>query len=345
MAWSAPNYSKRQIDHAGKVLAGIVADGDRAEAFTVMDNWRSSHAFPLNTLQMGLRQRTKAVDAGGLVAQRLKRAHSIIFKLERFPSMNLARMQDLGGARAVVGTVVQVRELLRRHDSSLMRHEMVKEHDYIATPKESGYRSIHRVYRYRTSNANQQAWDGLLIELQFRTRLQHSWATAVETMGTFLDQSLKSSHGEAEWLDFFRHVSSAFAELEDEELVLGTPQGVELAKYVREESIRLDVVRKLNQFRSALHFTSSRKVSRQTLFLLVLSKDGAQLTLEPLADIGEATRRYGEVEKQIAGTGADAVLVRAASLEALRAAYPNYFIDTEEFIRRLDAIYRRARAG
>ncbi len=43
----------------------------------------------------------------------------------------------------------------------------------------------------------------LLIELQLRTRLQHEWATAVETMGTFLQSSLKSSQGPEEWLDFF----------------------------------------------------------------------------------------------------------------------------------------------
>ena len=38
--------------------------------------------------------------------------------------------------------------------------------------------------------------DDLRIEMQIRTKLQHIWATAVETMGTFLGQALKSRQGD-----------------------------------------------------------------------------------------------------------------------------------------------------
>ena len=53
-----------------------------------------------------------------------------------------------------------------------------------------------------------------MIELQIRTRLQHAWATAVETMGIFIDHSLKSSQGPQDWLDFFSLVGNAFAYIE-----------------------------------------------------------------------------------------------------------------------------------
>jgi len=55
---------------------------------------------------------------------------------------------------------------------------------------------------------------GLLLELQLRTRLQHTWATAVETMGTFRGEALKSRQGSKEWLEFFALISSAFAHVE-----------------------------------------------------------------------------------------------------------------------------------
>ena len=54
----------------------------------------------------------------------------------------------------------------------------VRSTDYIENPKSSGYRSIHYIYKY---SSNIQDYDGLKIELQIRTRLQHSWAMAVET--------------------------------------------------------------------------------------------------------------------------------------------------------------------
>jgi len=36
-------------------------------------NWRSTHTFPLNTMQMLLRRIAKSVDKTALIAQRLKR--------------------------------------------------------------------------------------------------------------------------------------------------------------------------------------------------------------------------------------------------------------------------------
>ncbi len=39
--------------------------------------------------------------------------------------------------------------------------------------------------------------------MQIRTAVQHSWATAVEVVGAFTAQSLKSSQGNEKWLDFF----------------------------------------------------------------------------------------------------------------------------------------------
>ncbi|WP_305461543.1 RelA/SpoT domain-containing protein [Photobacterium leiognathi] len=68
-------------------------------------------------------------------------------------------------------------------------------------PKESGYRSYHLVYGYQ--NKKYEKLNGLQIEMQIRTAVQHSWATAVEVVGAFTAQSLKSSQGNEKWLDFF----------------------------------------------------------------------------------------------------------------------------------------------
>jgi len=127
--------------------------------------------------------------------------------------MELARMQDIGGLRAIVESVTKVRELEKVYLESNFRHQLATPHkDYIQHPKSDGYRGIHLVYKYRSELA--PAYDGLNLELQLRTRLQHAWATAVETMGTFLGQALKSGQGEGQWKAFFEVSSAAIALLE-----------------------------------------------------------------------------------------------------------------------------------
>ena len=50
--------------------------------------------------------------------------------------------------------------------------------DYITTPKDSGYRGVHLIYRYYSDK--NETFNGLKIEVQIRTALQHAWATAVD---------------------------------------------------------------------------------------------------------------------------------------------------------------------
>jgi hypothetical protein len=50
-------------------------------------------------------------------------------------------------------------------------------------------------------------------------------------------------------------------------------------------------------------------------------------------ELERASEEYLEVERSIKGrAGSDAVLVSVESLDSLRRAYPNYFLDTDVFI-------------
>lgn len=208
MVWAVPQFSKSQVDAAGVAIVTPGVQQERLDdALTVVNNWRSAHSFPLNTFQVGLRRRARDIDGTALVAQRLKRLSSIKLKLQRFQTMQLSRMQDIGGCRAVVDSVSQARKVRDAYARRGLKHSLVNQKDYIAEPKESGYRGIHLVYRYRSDRAD--TYNGLLLEVQLRTGLQHAWATAVETVGTFLEQSLKSSQGSEQWLRFFSVVGSA----------------------------------------------------------------------------------------------------------------------------------------
>lgn len=131
-------------------------------------------------------------------------------------------MQDLGGCRAIVNTVATVKKLVNIYEESTIKHKLDHIDDYISKPKTTGYRGIHLIYRYYTTY-NREAYNGLKIEIQLRSALQHAWATAVETVGTFTKQALKSSQGEKDWLRFFSLMGTEIALREHSPTVPGTP--------------------------------------------------------------------------------------------------------------------------
>lgn len=332
MDWVTPQYSRSEVDRAGRILIGR-EQGDINQALTVIGNWRGSHGFPLNTLKMGLRTRSCQLDGAAVVAQRIKRLSSISSKLERQPTMQLSQMQDIGGCRAVMSDVallLQVRDLTLR---SRMKHRLAKENDYVQTPKVSGYRGIHLVYRY-VSDKN-DTYNKLLIELQIRSQLQHAWATAVETVGTFLEQSLKASQGSEEWLRFFKLMSSAVAHREGRPIVPGTPTvRRELVRELRRLAKSLNVETKLTAYHATIPLLQMPEIKGAHYFLMELrpAEGSFRVTSFKKSQLEEASALYLDVERRLSGPGAEAVLVSVDSIDALRRAYPNYFLDTRVFI-------------
>jgi hypothetical protein len=81
MNWTTLDYSKGQVDAAGRLLASGLGTPEEIDvALDVLNNWRAVHSFPLNTIQIGLRTRARRIYKHALVAQRLKRVPSIVLK-------------------------------------------------------------------------------------------------------------------------------------------------------------------------------------------------------------------------------------------------------------------------
>jgi hypothetical protein len=337
MAWSSPQYSRARVDWAGRVLIGRES-GDQSNALQIINNWRGSHSFPLNTFQMGLRNRSRQVDREALVAQRIKRLSSIEEKLRRERSMQLSQMQDIGGCRAVLPGVAQVCAVRDSFLQSRVKHRLAKQNDYIADPKVSGYRGIHLVYRYVSDKKD--TYNGLQIEVQIRSQLQHAWATAVETVGTFLEQSLKASQGSEEWLHFFVLMGSAIALREKTALVPRTPTSrPQLVREIKQHMASLDVESRLAAYHATIPLLTVPEVKGAKYFLVELRPADRSVSVTPFREkeLPEATQRYLEVERALKGPGAEAVLVSVESIDALRRAYPNYFLDTRLFIAAMKA--------
>lgn len=341
MSFVKPKYSKKQINRAGEILISDGATADERDfAEQVLTNYRAAHGYPINTFQATLRAKLKGIDDKAIVAQRLKRTPSIVLKLKRFDGMKLARMQDIGGLRAVVSSIARVRKLEISYRESKFLHELVSSKDYLAEPKADGYRGIHLIYKY--ANPHTSDYDGLSLELQIRTRLQHAWATAVETMGTFLGQALKSGQGEDQWREFFSIAGAALADLEKTTPVPGfeTCSSQQVHERLFESEKHLRVLEKLSGFAIAADQITTER-GQGGYHLITLDSANRTVTIRPfpVAKLEEANVAYAAIEARTKnGDPVEAVLVSAGPVESLRKAYPNYFLDTQVFVRQLQRL-------
>lgn len=352
MAWTEIKYKKSKVDHAGDILINKNSSkSDLDNATIILDNWRSSHSFPLHTFKIRLKTVSELVDPKALVVRRLKRTPAIIKKLQRKydghnPTMKLSQMQDIGGCRSVVSNVKSVKKLCDEYyhiDENTkgkhcdLKHYLKNKKDYITNPKPDGYRSIHLIYKYN-SDKKQKKYNGLLVEIQIRSRLQHFWATAIETVDHFTKQALKSNEGEKEWKDFFKLISSVFADFEGTPKVPGTPvDKSDLYSQVKSLSVKLSVVDKIKGWAKLVNIIGQLEQKHKSHFyLLNLDIDTKKLTISAFDKVDEekANIAYSTAEKEASQEkfNRDIVLVEADTTKELRKAYPNYFLDTNEFL-------------
>ena len=260
--------------------------------------------------------------------------------------MKLSQMQDIGGCRAVMVDMRHVTQLVNIYRDATARnpnrHMLAKEKDYIAQPKVDGYRSVHFVYKYKSKAEKYQIFNEQKIEIQIRSRLQHAWATAVETISTFTGQALKSSIGHdighEDWLRFFALMSSAIALREKCPAVPGTPEDKdELKKELKALSESLGVRNVLQGWGTAVQHVMANAANAHA-FLLVLDPNKNILRVTPYSkeELEKANSDYLIAEKQTeTETSMQAVLVSVDSIATLKSAYPNYYLDTTAFVKAL----------
>lgn len=341
-----PQLSKSEINKVGEtLLSAKIGSPKYLKAVDMLNSWRVSHGYAINTFNSTLRDKTKHFK-DSIVAQRLKRLPTIIDKLSRYPTMELARMQDIGGVRAIVNSVNEVRELEKQYiDTKRFTHGLVSHKDYILEPKADGYRGIHLVFRYNNTlarNGIAAEYNGLLIELQLRTKLQHNWATAVETVGVFRQEALKSGKGSKDWLDFFTLASSAFAHLENSPPVTKHAQltAVQIFEKLSKLAKDLTLLEQLAGISIAADAIHGNKVNGY-YHLIILNPEEHTVNISsfPKNGLSAAAKAYEAAELKAAnGEQIEPVLVSAGRLKSLKQAYPNYFLDIREFINKIEII-------
>jgi len=345
MTWTQPQFDRTMVNRAGKALLDSSLDYEtRDHVLEIVNNWRSAHGYPLQCIKMTLFRRAHKVDKSAIIAQRLKRLPSIQAKLKREPQMMLTQMQDIGGCRAVLSNIKDVQALVRFYEEAKSknprgRHELAKIKDYVKHPKKDGYRSIHLIYKYRSQSTKHKIYNDQKIEIQIRSKLQHAWATAVEIVDAFSGQGLKSglklNLGEPKWRRFFALMGSYMALREGCPIVEETSNSrKELKRELHELATVLEVETVLSGLKAALDFSKRTPDAVSYLLVLDLEKRGISVTAFPQKELAKANDEYLRIEKETQNNPKVlAVLVSVESLQALRTAYPNYYLDASAFLR------------
>lgn len=332
------NYSKTQINKAGNRFIDKEKLLTMQEAIDILQRFRLIHQHPMALFRHTIERKLGKFNIEALVSQRLKRKPSIINKLKVQSQMKLSRMQDIGGLRIVVDNIKQVNsirdELKKVEKHGNFKFIFANEKNYIEAPKESGYRSLHLIYKYEkgVSIENQ-----CRIEIQIRTTLHHSWATAIEVLGTYIRQPLKQSFGNEELLNLFKKISIAFIDLEKNKEINNVDE-------IQQELNQTKLINKLQGFNIiANHIQKQRgKKGQYLLITMYLNKGKIDIIQYGRRQFEEANQYYSNIEnKYLNDKSVEVVLVSVKNIDDLQKTYPNYFMDTHEFIKNLNKILKK----
>ncbi|BFM36828.1 MULTISPECIES: RelA/SpoT domain-containing protein [Acinetobacter] len=358
-------FSKKDVVRAGKNLIDDDLLNDQEKFNSTMDiltYWRDSHLVPLEKSNQLLNRYIHNIDKNAFIAKRIKRFDSIKRKLKRFDKMELKNMQDIGGIRVVVSSQKQVDSILKILTNEMCfynkNNELIKIDNYIKNPKFDGYRSVHIVGIFKNSEGEDRK-----IEFQLRTKLQHSWATTLEIIDIFTQQNLKSDSGFQNYKNFFKYVSDLFQLIESfksfqknniEELRKDLLNHLEkndvlfqeaygIMSFLRQGTSNTTIKDQLQLYCLSLKELNQKlsKSDKNSFILIRLNIAARKLEHENFSkkESKEALERYSLYEQTLSqNPNIIVALLSTDAIGGLQEAYPNYFADSEMFLKYINII-------
>lgn len=346
MAYPIPPNSKSAVNRAGQAISEGCAN---QEDFDLVDNWRAAHGYVINTFQAWLKGHIGKQDFYIEFAQRLKRKNTVVGKLQRtdangnFLISGVAGMHDFAGCRMIFESLDDLNHFRNYlHSTSVMRHvdhelrhsAEPDKYNYIAAPKFTGYRGIHDVYKHYPRGTDRQQtkkpWDGLLVEVQYRTRAQHAWATAVEISDLLDGEQTKFELQQSKRGHFFALASEIIAR--QHEGISRAFQGksdAELRLALQSLEQELGILQRLKVLKQ---FEDEENLQKHNV-LNIYRTENNTLGLEVLPFRSPATAIAKASELEASKSSLNAVYVRSDNPKQLRSAYRNYFNDPVDFVK------------
>lgn len=331
-------FSRNQLNRAGDNLIGQ-DPFLRNEAIKIISEWRESYLPILRELNDNITNYLNSLNiCYEFTSQRIKRMTSISEKLRNNidKDMKLGGLQDIGGIRYVFADI----KTLNEFDNKLQEHtfngfEFKKRYDYVSYPKNSGYRSIHYVYKYNSDN---KEYDGLQLELQIRTRLQHSWAMAVETASLISQTSLKANIEDNNvWRNFFKLVGAIFSKKEKQTVHSDFDRLSEeelcnmFFTYTQEHKL----LEQLKVLRTTINQNIDTLKNGYCILIVDFSRRIVNIRVYSENEETQASQIFTEIENTITANEA-ALMVSIEKMQEIKKAYPSYFLDTNEFLNALE---------
>lgn len=318
--------SKSAVDRAGNALRTDTLGSGQAE---VLESWRLAHRDVINTFQALLRARARGLDVE--VAQRLKRRPTITDKLSRQPGMRLSQMDDIAGCRLIFPSIQALHEFRDKVHNANFKHILKNEkskYNYIETPTDLGYRGIHDIYAHRSLKGNTKC-DGLLIEIQYRTNVQHAWSTAVEVVTQISEHEPKFNRGDKRYVELFRLASEMLARTHEGMPPRLFPELTNKELLTAFEAVNGEIGVMQTLFNLAIHEWLAEQLVADHIILHLPRNEGFKIYQFDLEL--EASAKLLELEKAFPDD--NVVLVGARTIEEVKSAFRNYFNDVNEFLR------------
>ncbi|KAB0604052.1 RelA/SpoT domain-containing protein [Castellaniella defragrans] len=201
--------TKTRIDRVGIALSKgeFRSEEELLELEGIFDEYRKSHLQPLSETTIELQHWLNLYGDSYYIAQRLKRKPQIVRKLNRL-SVRLTQLQDIGGCRIIVEKnqdVDRLRKYIEEKISNQSNFNLIRTTDYREKGRDdTGYRSLHLIFEK----------NGIKLELQIRSRIQHYWAESIERTSVIYGYHLKEKEGDQAVIDYFKKLSDIFYEIE-----------------------------------------------------------------------------------------------------------------------------------
>lgn len=339
--------SKKDIRKAGDVIRSCrKEDKDKeeySEALLKLKQYRENHTLALQKFAPLLESKLKRLGLleSSIVSSRVKRLDSIMIKLDRMPRMQLSRMDDLAGVRIILTNMNDLNDFINdENDCEILRavciDEEIKTNDRIKKPKSDGYRGVHQIFKCEISDGK-----FVRIELQIRTKIQHEWATTVEILGSLKRISFKTGKGDEQYKSFFLLTSALFSKAEGELLPESCEQltKFEICTELNKLDEELKIIEKLKEVGRTFKDIISVPLqddSKIKCYLIQLDLESHETRVLPYSDEQRANENYAQLEKKHQDSDRfDVVLV---SVDNVNEAYPNYFLNSEDFISRYNQL-------
>ncbi|OLF37598.1 hypothetical protein BTV98_08310 [Psychrobacter sp. Cmf 22.2] len=326
------NYSDSSGSHN-------ISEEQFTNALLILRKYRENHTPCLVILSNLLQKKLDRLDISkdSIVSSRTKRLESISMKLVRFTTTRLSQLDDLVGIRV---TLPDMKSLNKFTDdkvfceiiNSYYIDNNIKIHDYICEPKSDGYRGIHQIFNCKVEDKD------FKIELQIRTKIQHEWATIVEILGSLNEVSFKTGEGEESYLQFLKLTSVLFS-IEEKAPVISNYEKLTPAEVCIELNKLEKELRVIEKLKSVNSISFSEENTAAKYYLIQLDLESRETSILPYSDEQEANENYFRLEKTYQDSDRfDVVLVSVGDVNKIKEAYPNYFLDSNSFIERLNKL-------